>query len=415
MQKMKIVVSISIVVLLASPLAAGDWPRFRGPEGTGISRESGWNLDALESGNHVVWRAQVGLGHSGAVVRDGKLYTLGARRLKSSGDDLWEDTVYCLDADTGKEIWRYSYQIEDKRWPGPGSTPLLDGAFVYTLSWKGHLHCLEADSGAVMWRKDLVGAGLTVVPNWGFSGSPVIEGDRLILNAGRSGLALHKRSGKVLWKSEPEEGGLATPVVFTHSGTRQVAILGRDTLFGVDLADGTVRWSHPWLSYADPIVLGDKVFLSAGRAGDRGARMLHLSSPEPEQVWYESRNNFAFQSYVVVDSFAYGLARDRSNELECVDLESGEVKWSQSMGDWGGISVADGKLMVLRGDGTLLIAAASPQGYKELSSAPVFELDDWRSYPDGRPNTCWTEPALANGRVYARTTYGDLACVKVSG
>jgi outer membrane protein assembly factor BamB len=407
-------VLVLLIVAFAGPWAtADDWPRWRGPAGDGTTAENGWSPAAVQNG--VAWRAQVGLGHSGTVIAGNRLYTIGARQLRATSNELWEDTIYCLDASSGAEIWRYSYQIEDKRWPGPGSTPLLDGTALYALSWQGHLHCLDAESGAVIWRRDLVGEGLAVIPQWGFSASPVVEGKVLLLNAGLSGLALDKRTGKVLWRSEAEEGGLASPVVFTANGTRQVAILGRDTLFGVALVDGQLLWSHPWSSYADPIVLDDRVFLSAGRSGDRGARMLHLTSGGPEQVWYERRTNYAFQSYVVVNGFAYGLARDRSNELECVDLETGEIRWSHDVGDWGALSVADGKLVLLRGDGVLVIAEADPEEYKELASAALFELEPWRSYADGRPNTCWTEPVVANGRIYARTTHGDIACVELSG
>jgi outer membrane protein assembly factor BamB len=131
-------------------------------------------------------------------------------------------------------------------------------------------------------------------------------------------------------------------------------------------------------------------------------------------VWHDRRANQAFQSWVALDGHAYGFRRTNSDELECIDLASGEVRWSQSMGDWGALTAADGKLIVIKGDGTLLIAAASPEGYTELASSRVFQLRNWRSYPDGRPNTCWTDPVLADGRIYVRTTHGELACVDVS-
>jgi outer membrane protein assembly factor BamB len=409
--------SISILVMVAAalPAAASDWTRWRGPAGDGVSPESGWNPAAL-NGDSVRWRAEVGLGHSSVVVKDRRLYTLGSRQVRISGKPAWEDVVFCLDAATGKEIWRYAYRIDDKRWPGPGSTPLVDGQLLYTLSWQGLLHCFDTGSGAVRWRRDIVGEGLAEVPEWGFCASPVVDGNLLVLNAGRSGVALDKRTGKVIWRSEAEQGGLSTPVFFDHDGTRLAAFVNGTTLHAIDVASGEVQWSQPWSSYADPVIVDDTIVLSSGSSGrNRGSMLLKLGDGEPEQVWHNRRANNAFQSWVVIDGHAYGFRRSRNDDLECIDLADGEVRWSENMGDWGALTAADGKLIVIKGDGTLAVVDASPEGFTEVASSRVFPLRQWQSYPEGRPNTCWTDPVLADGRIYVRTTHGNLACVDVSG
>ena len=132
-------------------------------------------------------------------------------------------------------------------------------------------------------------------------------------------------------------------------------------------------------------------------------------------MWHNNKTNYAFQSWVIVDGFAYGFIRDRQESIGCLDLRSGKMRWSEDLGDWGSLIAADGKLIILKGNGELTIAAAEPNGFTVISQTRIFRLKSWRSYPDGRPNTCWTAPVLANGNIYTRTTHGDLACVDVQG
>jgi hypothetical protein len=122
-----------------------------------------------------------------------------------------------------------------------------------------------------------------------------------------------------------------------------------------------------------------------------------------------------FQTSVVLDGHAYGFGRIRRDQpLACVELESGEIKWSENLGEWGGIIAADGKLIIVDGDGDLIIAEATPEEFRVLAQSKVFPLRNYRSYPQRAPHCVWTAPTLANGKLYLRTTYGDLVCVDMT-
>jgi len=411
-----LLITLVLVFMLSSTLFAGDWPYWRGINGNGISTETGWNPKALTNPN-IVWKTNVGKGHSTVAIKGNYLYTMGNQAITSGKETMHEDVVYCIDIRTGKEIWRYAYPCQEGRFPGPRSTPVIDGSSLYTISQEGHLFCFNALNGMVTWKRNILSEGLTKVSDWGFSFSPVIEGDLLILNAGKSGIALNKKNGKVVWKSAPEKGGLASPVLFDFDGKRMAAIVGSNTLHTVDVKTGKVQWSYEWSSHADPIVFNnDLIYLSAGMARTKRGRALlkmKTNNSEPEVLWYHNNPNYAFQSWIILNGYAYGFRRSNKEFLQCIDLKTGEEKWNKDMGDWGSLMAADGKLIILDGDGDLVIAEASPDVYKEISSAKVIRMKNWQSYPRDDPNACWTAPVLSNGRIYCRNTYGDLVSVDV--
>lgn len=401
-------------LLVATTGVAADWGPWRGPNHDGISTETSWNPRALSTAK-IVWRAELGMGHSTVAVVGNRVYSMGSREISRGGKTALEDVVYCFHADTGREIWHYSYPVTEQRWPGPGTTPVVVDGRVYTTSREGHFFAIDAATGSVQWRHHLVDEGLTVVPQWGFCASVLVLGNRVIVNAGESGLAFDARNGKVLWKSEPEAGGLATPVPLELNGKPTVAILGRAALHLVDAASGAVHWQETWDSYADPVLAGKDLYLPAGRArGKRGARLFGVTASGPELKWQTKGTNYAFQSSVVLDGFAYGFRREEGDYVDCVDLSDGSVKWTEAVGDWGSLAAAGNHLVIIKGDGELVVAKATPEKFTPVSSTKVFQLKPWRTYPDGKPDTCWSAPVLANGRIYARSTYGKLVCVDVS-
>jgi outer membrane protein assembly factor BamB len=399
-------------LLLSLPgltVRAGDWSRYRGPDGRGISAETGWRPEAIADSSAVVWRSNVGQGHSSISINGDRLFTMGARNLSVAGETLYEEVVYCLDADTGREIWRYPYQTRLQGYHGPGATPLVDEGRLFTVGRDGFVISFEAATGAVLWRRNLISEGLSTSDNWGFHSSAAVEGELVILNAGRSGIALDKRTGKVVWASEPATGGHATPVLFSLNGKRLAAIGGNGRVHVVDAASGEVQWHQRWGADTDPTILGSRMLLVGGPSA-RGSALVEMSDGHPREVWRSRALAASFQTGVVHDNHAYQLNR---SSLDCADVRTGELRWSQDLGDYGALLVADGKLVIISGDGHLIIAKASPESYSEISRTRLFNLNPIRSYEPGQPNTCWTIPAFANGRIYARSSWGDIACVKV--
>ena len=195
---------------------------------------------------------------SGISIADGRVFTMFAQ-----GDD---EFAICLDAETGAERWRYRtgpYYKEDQGGDGPRSTPTVDGETVYVLGATGKLFALAAASGTPIWEKDLVAEFSSEVPRWGFSTSPLVEGDLLLVEAGGhdgnfvvdmaidrttpvTAVALDKNTGATVWTALNEKMSYSSPIAFTAAGTRQLAYFTAYSLTGLAPEDGRVYWRYPW-------------------------------------------------------------------------------------------------------------------------------------------------------------------------
>jgi outer membrane protein assembly factor BamB len=390
---------LNLSVLLL-PVVGDDWPNWRGPNHDGISKETGWTTQWPAEGPKKLWEATVGTGFGIVSVSKGRVYTMG------NAKDT--DTVFCLDADTGAVKWKHSYpcKLDPQNFEGgPGATPTVDGNVVYTFSRFGDALALDAESGKVIWSKNLLqelGAERTT---WGLAGSVLIEGTLAIYNVGRTGAALDKGSGKVVWKSEGV-GGYSTPVPFGQGGQRALVMFSAQTVVGVAVATGQKLWEHRWkteydVNAADPIVSGATVFVSSGYG--RGCSLIKVTGGQTKTVWENRNMRNHFANCVLVGDYIYGFdGNTGGGGLKCLDLATGAVKWSQERLTTGGLMVADGKIVALADGGKLIIAAASPDGFKQLASANPVK---------GR---CWTMPVLANGRIYCKSNKeGHLVCLDV--
>lgn len=404
--------ALCTVLLLTAVGQAQDWTRFRGPEGTGIVTAGPINIQALKGTPHLLWESNVGMGHGTLVVADGRLYTSGNQTVIAGTDTLNEDILYCMDAVTGNEIWHYAYPCADRAWPGPRTTPTIDDGLIYTLSWEGDLFALHTADGRVQWRLNLLEAGLSTANRWGFSGSPVVEGDILYLNAGKSGAALHKKTGKVLWQSEAENCGLTTPVFFDWQGRRMGLFSSEREIHAVDVQTGQRQWTYDWKTCNDPQVIGDKLLLT-GNHNRKQSCLLQMTEGEPTLIW-ESRvlMGWAFQNVVVNDNHVYGFGHVRRNQpLQCFDLSTGELKWQENLGDYGALIMAGNQAVILDGDGDLVLAELSPEKYSAQASAKVLMMAPANNLPTNRQNYCWTEPVLHQNKIYVRCNYGNITCI----
>jgi len=378
-----------------------------GQDVSGNAELSGWDPGALAGGPRIAWKADVGFGHSSVVVKGDRLFTMGHTK-RGEGEAAVElDVVVCLHLDTGEVLWRHEYPCNDIYFSGPRATPELDDERLYTLSWEGHLLCLDAGNGELIWSRNIVDDGFATPGHWGLSGSPVVDGEFLILTAGRSGLVLNKKTGEVIWHSEPIETSLPTPVVFGPPEERLAVIPGEKTLHAVDVKTGRVTWTVPW----DPgfhlpaTITEHRMFVPGGD----GFTLFDLSRRQPAPLGDAATVGFsAYQSHAVVGDVAYGFS---GPFVQCVDLKTGRILWREEVGPHGALMVADGTLIILEGDGTLTIAAASPAGYRELSSAKVLEVKDNRGVPPPKQNHCWTRPVLIDGRILVRCNHGRVVCV----
>lgn len=379
--------------------AVGDWPRWRGPNLDGISREQGWKHQ-WDAPPPELWKTSLGTGFSSLAIQSGKLYTMG-----HVGED---DFVYCFDADTGATIWKYSYPcklVDNLHEGGPAATPTVDGPLVYTLSKEGHLFALGADSGEVDWKRELQQDLELSMPAWGFSSSPLVWRDLLIIEAGRIA-AYNKNTGDLVWKTEAHAPGYGSAVSFRHGDDDLIASLNNEVLLVVRAADGAevakTEWKTDYATSANtPIVAGDTIFISTGY--NTGCALFRLGAGKLEQVYAHKEMRNHMNNCVLWQGFLYGFDgnahQSRNVTVTCMDQASGEVKWKERGLGCGSLMMADGKLILLSDSGELVIAEASPEAWRPLSRAQILA------------GKCWTVPVLAGGRIYARNADGDLVCV----
>ena len=399
-------ISLTILALSAGPAPADDWPHWRGPARRGSSAETGWLDTWPADGPRILWKAEVGTGFSSFAVAKGRVYTIG-----NSNDT---DTIFCLDADKGQVLWYHAYpsDLGDKFFEGgPTSTPTVDGDFVYSIGRGGDLFCFNAMSGKIVWSLNVHKESEAPIPGWGFGGSPLIQGDLLFLNVGEAGMALEKSSGRIVWKSAPSECGYSTPLPVPGEGGLLLFSSGR-AYIAVDGKSGKEAWRVKWVSNygvnaADPI-LGDGMMLLSTGYG-KGAALFRLGKGEPELVWQNRVLRTQMNPGVLIGGAVYGIDGDgaagpnarQKTDLKCIDFATGAEKWAFPLGNVGAVTEAGGKLIVLSGEGELMVGPASPEGFKPSARAKVLA------------GKCWTVPVLANGRILCRNADGQVVCVDV--
>lgn len=369
-----------------------------------MSQETDWTSDWGASGPSKVWIAKVGVGFSTVAVSGDRVFTLG-----------WEggrDTVSGLDAATGKVLWTHGYEepLGNKMYEGgPNATPLVAGGRVFTVSKTGQAFCLDEASGRVVWEVHLgkkVGAKLS---DWGVSGSPVLADDHTLLVAyGPAGVALDARSGHVMWSSGTgKDMTFATPVVTEFGKQRTALFFMSERLVAVDPKDGRQLWASAFgqgyrTHCSDPVVFGDRVFISSG---DDGGELLQVSGGQATRLWKNKNLSTFTGTAVLLDGMLYGhetaAYKAADQELRCVDLETGTVKWGAKGFGQGSIIAAGDRLIVLSDKGELSVVRANPRQFELLARFQVIG------------GKCWTAPVLAHGRIYVRNAKGDLVCLDV--
>jgi len=287
---------------------------------------------------------------------------------------------------------------------------------VYTLSLEGHLFCLEADRGDVVWARQLPRDFGGRIPLYGYCGSPLVYRDLLLIEVNApdgSHAAVDKHTGELVWKARGLNVTCASPIL-TRIEDRDCAVfLGSDAVLGADPLTGRTLWRHGTWGHAwmGQVALSNLVFV-ANASLPRGCGLIRIEGGQPRVVWEDKGKKFqTLHSNVVIhQGHLYGIdntgtdlqSNDNSrSRLKCLELGTGEVKWTQERFGWSNLIVFDGRLLILRQVGELVIADASPAGYREVARHQLL---------DGRS---WTVPALAQGRLYVRNNAGAVACYQL--
>lgn len=382
--------------------ARADWLHYRGPTHNGVVAES--LPSSLPKDLKVLWREKVGTGQSSVTVQGGHLFTAG-------NADKSHDAVYCLDAKTGKTVWKHEYpqDLGAKYFDGgTRATPTADGDRVYALSHNGDLFCLNAANGNVKWYKhylqDLGGRR----PDWGFAGSPLVEGDVLICDVGGNGsstVALNKVSGTIVWKSGHDEPGYGSPIVAPIAGKPTVIVFKAKALVGYDLANGSELFRTDWKTSYDvnaitPVVVGDSVLVSSGYG--TGAALYRVAGNQISRVWFQKQLRTQMNTPVVTQNLVFGIdGNNGGGNLVCLDFATGEEKWREKSVRGGSLILVGDKLVCLTEGGELLVCEATATGFKPLLRNQIL---------DGRS---WVQPTVSGSVAYVKNNSGEIAAVSL--
>lgn len=389
---------------------AGDWPEFNGPDRDGISKEKALASSWSKEGPKVLWQLNVGPGFGGAVIQNGKVYF-------TDREDDEKDLVRCLDFKTGKELWRMS-KDRPGRLPYNGSrcTPTADGDRVFAISPFGHLYAVSTKDGSLLWEHDFLKEFGGETPYFGFSHSPLVLGDLVIvapMSAKANVVAYNKVDGTLVWQSEGSEGECyVSPLAVDLFGKQQVLMLDKGGLKSLNPADGKELWRYEGYKNRVPIpyptvVPGNRLLLSGGYNG--GSVLIQLKQKdgkvEAEELFRLDKRGSQIHQVIYYQDHFYANFNNNENlkskkpeGLVCIDMNGNNVWETQNKPEVnrGNIMIADGKLFTMGGEnGVLRMLTASPKGFKELASATIFETK-------ARDNMIWAPMALSDGKMIVR-------------
>jgi outer membrane protein assembly factor BamB len=360
-----------------STVAGTDWPGFRGPNRDGVARGVRITTDWSASPPVELWRRPIGPGWSSFAVRGNLLYTQEQR-----GN---HEVVTCYKATTGQPVWTHrdaARFYESNGGAGPRGTPTLNNGRIYTLGATGILNALNADNGSVVWSRNAAADTKTKLPGWGFSSSPLIVGDLVVVALAGDLAAYDLATGEPRWFGPKGGGGYSSPHQVTINGITQIVLLSGVGVTSVAPSDGKMLWKHPMQS-GTPIVqpastVGGDLLVSDGDGSDLRRIAIEQSGEgwTVKERWssYGLRPNF--NDFVVHKDHAFGF---EGGGLACINLENGELKWEGGSYGYGQLVLLPDQdlLVVVSEKGELALAKATPDQFTELGRIPAIKGKTW--------------------------------------
>lgn len=395
----------------AKHAAGADWPQWRGALRDGISSDSGLLDEWPEGGPPSLWKANgLGRGFSSISIADGRIFTMGDR-------DAGE-FVIALNVADGKELWsqRISDVWEPQGYAGPRCTPTVDGKRIYVLGPHGDLVCLQAESGKEVWHRNMkADFGGRMHSGWGYSESPLVDGDKLICTPGGPDaaiVALDKKTGSEIWRSTipslGDNGGdgaaYSSIVIGNGGGVRQyVQLMGRGVV-GVATKDGKFLWGYNRVAnrtanIPTPLVHGDYVFCSSGYQAGAVLLKLHAADDgiKADEVYFLEGKEFQNHhgGMIMVGDAVYCGHGHNAGAPTCLEWKTGKTLWRHNRGPGTGsaaVAYADGNLYFRFQNGVMALVGATPQGYEEKGQFKIPAVE--------QPS--WPHPVIAGGKLYLR-------------
>lgn len=375
-----------------------DWPNWQGQNFdkkstfTGLKKDWSKGLDKIWEVNFLCQGDQTAT-WSAAVIQGNVLIV--------PGRDDKNDLVFCLNAESGEIIWKGSYEAKTNTNHGPGAraTPFIDNDRVYTFGRSGDLVCWNLIDGKMLWHKNVGDAG-GVEPDWGYSSSPLIYGNKVIVQAGGKALAVafDKFTGEVSWTSGNGPGGYA-PLTLMKADSSLLLFSG-EALSGINKETGAVDWTIPWvvdyeMNASLPVSEGNIIFVTSGYG--KGSMAVKVEANKASVLWESKAIEGMHSDPVIVNGYVYGYSGNSSSNrgnLVCLRLSDGKEMWKSTEAGNGTFAYADGYLMCFDIKGNLYLVEANPDKF-------VKSAEFQKAMPYVK-NPAWTAPVIANGRLYLR-------------
>ena len=418
---------------LANRKTGTDWPCFLGPTGDSVSSEKGILTSWPASGPRLLWHKRLGMGYGMPSISRGRLFIFD--RLRDQARlQVWK-------SETGEFLWLYEYPTEYQDLygynNGPRCCPVVDDDRVYIYGAEGMLHCLRAEDGKLLWKVDTA-AEFGVVQNFfGVGGTPVVEGDLLLVMVGGSpqgskaidfsalkgngsGLvAFNKFTGKVKYRVTDQLASYASPVLATIDKRRWCFLFARGGLVGLDPATGKVDFEFPWrarslesVNASNPLVVGNKVLIT--ECYGVGSALLEVQPGGSKEIWTDADKRrdksllCHWNTPIHVDGYVYGSSGRHSGnaELRCIELATGKVMWKEPGLTRCSLLLVDGHFVCLGEDGVLMLLKVNPKKYEEIARVELKPVGkDGKVDPQAEPllqEPCWAAPILSHGLLYLR-------------
>ncbi|MCX6303078.1 MAG: PQQ-binding-like beta-propeller repeat protein [Bacteroidia bacterium] len=443
MKKIKLLFTSMVLFACLSNIHAQDWPQYLGPNRNSTSPQKDILRTWPASGPEVLWTVNVGPGYGGPVIKDGKVYLLDR-------DDKTGDIMKCFDFNTGKELWKFSYDAPGSvMFPGSRSVPAVDDKYVWSCGHNGDLYCIDIKTHKPVWNKNIwTDFGGTQLPIWAITQCPLIYGDLVIVSSQAPGagvVAYNKLTGKIVWKT-PNLGNesYASPAVIKIDGNDHIVMVISSTnpfghrelpqtkgrIVGLEPGTGKLLWDYnEWechISVPSAVDAGNNKVLVAG-GYENGVVMIKVEKKTDGSYGVKElfkHNDFGDHTKPPLLYNGYFYAQFSTNSkrdgLACMDM-NGKVLWKTMRApafDKGSMILADGLILATDGRKSLYFIEPDTSGFKPLASAEVLNEgglsgDDPMASRIGGAAQNWAPLALAGGRLLIRDQ-SRLICVRIA-